>query len=514
MHFDFDLGDVRGWVTNPIFYAVTGSGILLMFALVWAAALTPRVRRGKRAASPKEPREKMSLENKLTFLVALIIAGISAQGMGKFFYDKLDFPLELVIGIGGVLELAAFTCALRARRNIRDPKIGKAGVDGIAVWVVTVLSGLFAAMEADELEVRLFRLAMPLLAAWLWERGMAIERRHAGGSTIHWRFTLERVLVWLRIAEPTGRTASEVDAHRRLTRVAKAAARVRALRTSGAAEWRVALAQGRLERATRAAVVHAGLAQDPERQRALLAQLGSLYNADELVNLTPTAPWQEFATPPKRTWFEVQGLPFEPITFGRPPVQVRAEVQESQVHEPVRPQVRELVQGPVCEPERRELEPGSANQSREPEPTPVREPAPEPEPEQVREPQQVREPREPNRRPVREPASAPPRTPKPRTTQKPGSRTPRTANLTDRAAKKNQEVRQVLNLIRERGSAAVTLDVVMSELGLKKTTAFHRLKEARELANQNANHANHANGEPANHTVAEPANLTDEAVNQ
>jgi hypothetical protein len=404
-------------------------------------------------------KKKMSLENKLTFIVAVIIAGVCAQGMGKFFYDKEDglgFPLELVIVVGGVLELTAFTCALRARRNIRDPEIGKAGVDGIAVWVVTALSGIFSAMEADKTPVQLFRLVMPLLAAWLWERGMSIERRKVrGGSTLNLRVTPERVLVWLRIAEPSGRTASEVDAHRRLTRVAKAAAKLRALRVSEAWDWRVAWAERRLERAMRSAVAHAGLAQDPARQQALIAQLGSIYNADALASLTPQAPWEGFTSLVQRTGFAVQGHRFTPVEFTSRP-QVRVEIEEP-VQEPVRDRSRGEVQGPVRSEVQAEVrgaddclvrEPGTAPEGEEP------------------------------ANQVREPAA-------PRTTPKHAkTRTTRTPNLPER---KTAEVQKVVNLIRELGYDNVTLDVVQARLGFKKTTAYNRLTDARELVNQGAN---------------------------
>jgi hypothetical protein len=128
------------------------------------------------------------------------------------------------------------------------------------------------------------------------------------------------VLVWLRIAEPSGRTASEVDAHRRLTRVAVAARRVGARQEAGAMAWRQEWAKRRLDRALRAATAHADLAVDPVRQRALLAQIGTLNNAAALTGLRVEAPWEEMArvaTPP-RTWFEVQGLPVVPVTYSPP----------------------------------------------------------------------------------------------------------------------------------------------------------------------------------------------------
>lgn len=68
---------------------------------------------------------------------------------------------------------------------------------------------------------------------------------------------------------------------------------------------------------------------------------------------------------------------------------------------------------------------------------------------------------------VREPA-------KPRT--KP---TPEPANLGDRAANKQNQIDQVLNLINELGYDAVKLGLVIERTGMTKTTAYHRLNDAR-----------------------------------
>jgi hypothetical protein len=65
-------------------------------------------------------------------------------------------------------------------------------------------------------------------------------------------------------------------------------------------------------------------------------------------------------------------------------------------------------------------------------------------------------------------------------------RTPRTPNLGDRAAKRTQQVQQVLNLITELGYDAVTLPVVQNRTGMSKTTAYHRLTEARAKWNEDA----------------------------
>ena len=87
--------------------------------------------------------------------------------------------------------------------------------------------------------------------------------------------------------------------------------------------------------------------------------------------------------------------------------------------------------------------------------------------------EQVHEPETPAVNPEPEPANRP-------------KRTSGTANLGDRAAKRTGQVQQVLNLIDELGYNTVTLAVVQNQTGMTKTTAHHRLKEARELWNQRA----------------------------
>ena len=102
----------------------------------------------------------------------------------------------------------------------------------------------------------------------------------------------------------------------------------------------------------------------------------------------------------------------------------------------------------------------------------VHEPAPAQVPELVHDPVQVQElapaATEP---PVREPA-------KPRTS-KANQAPAEPANLTDRAANKQNQIDQVLNLIDELGYDAVKLGLVIERTGMTKTTAYHRLNDAR-----------------------------------
>ncbi|MBF8190070.1 hypothetical protein ITP53_30950 [Nonomuraea sp. K274] len=234
------------------------------------------------------------IEDVLTIVAASIATGVSAQGMWRFSGDVLglDGPLRLLLF--AFIEVAIITSAVRARRNMRENF--SAGIDGIAVWALTCLTAVLSSMDARSLPEAMFRLAAPLVAAWLWERGMAIERhRIRGTGRINWRLTPERLLVRLGLAEVSDRTASEVDAHRRLTRVALAAKRAKALREGGASERKLRAALARLDKAMDQAVEHTGLAVDQARQEALLAQIAALYNTSALIDADPRVPWEPTA---------------------------------------------------------------------------------------------------------------------------------------------------------------------------------------------------------------------------
>ncbi|MEV0149142.1 MULTISPECIES: hypothetical protein [unclassified Nonomuraea] len=244
----------------------------------------------------------------LTYLAAGIATSVSMQGMWHFFEVVFPgLPVPLRVALFAFIEIGMLASAVRARRNMRDSAERaktdllvrpSAGIDGTAVWALTGLTAVLSSLEAASPPEFLFRLAAPLVAAWLWERGMAIERqRITGRSRIHWRITPERLFVRLGLAEATDRTASEVDAHRRLTKVALAAKRARALREAGAKPKKVAAALGKLDRALEKAVEHTALARDRKAQSALLDQLSTLYGGPRLLDLVGQAPWERLDHP-------------------------------------------------------------------------------------------------------------------------------------------------------------------------------------------------------------------------
>ncbi|MEU8362290.1 hypothetical protein AB0C27_40360 [Nonomuraea sp. NPDC048882] len=244
----------------------------------------------------------------LTYAAAAIATGVSMQGMWHFFEVVFPgLPVPLRIALFAFIEIGMLASAVRARHNMRDsaerakadPFVRpSAGVDGTAVWALTALTAVLSSLEAASMPEFIFRLAAPLVAAWLWERGMAIERQRITGRTrINWRITPERILVRLGLAEANDRTTSEVDAHRRLTRVALAAKKAKALRDGGAKPTSLARALARLDKAMDKAVEHTALSRDRVVQAALLDQVSTLYGAPRLLDLTGQAPWEHLDHP-------------------------------------------------------------------------------------------------------------------------------------------------------------------------------------------------------------------------
>jgi hypothetical protein len=277
--------------------AVAAVAAVVVLAVVAAGGRAVRVLvRGRQA------------EDVLTLVAASVATTVVMNGMWRFAGNVLHFSGAERDTMFAFLELAMLTEAFRARRNIREsaaraeqarqrgdqPEPVTAGVDGAAVWALSALSAVLSSLDASSAAEAVARLTAPLVAAWLWERGLSLYRRQLTGSrTIHWRLTAERVLVRVGLAEPTGRATSEVAAQRRLTQLALAAKRARMLRESGAASWRQRWAGRRLDVALARAVEHADLASDAGRQDALLAQMGALHGAAGLARLSPPAPWHD-----------------------------------------------------------------------------------------------------------------------------------------------------------------------------------------------------------------------------
>lgn len=188
------------------------------------------------AAGPAK-RKGRWFQNLITIVVALIATAAASTGMWAYFRDVLHITNPyLLVGVFAVFELSLFVSALRARRaRIDDPDEGKAGVDGYAVWVLATTSGVLAALDESTWAARCGRLALPLLAAWMFERATSAERddKRSRGSDgarrrrkrINWRISPDRIMVAVGLADATDRAVEDVDRSRTIARLSTLAYR-------------------------------------------------------------------------------------------------------------------------------------------------------------------------------------------------------------------------------------------------------------------------------------------------
>lgn len=275
-------------------WAAAGAAVLAAAGLAVIVLAGARRTRPARTARPDRGRR---LETVLTVGAAGIATGVSSSGMWRVFGDALHMSGPARVAVFGFVELAVAVSAIRARRAVRET--GSTGVDGAAVWVLAGLSAALSALDADSGAAVLLRLAAPLVAAWLWERGLAPDRRQLQvrrrRGPVAWRVTRERVLVWLRLAEPAERAVAEVHRARKIARLTRAAWRYHSLTAAGASSWRVRRAAAVLRRHTLAGVEHLALGEDAGARDAVRRSLATLYQVIDgtapggLADLTPWA---------------------------------------------------------------------------------------------------------------------------------------------------------------------------------------------------------------------------------
>lgn len=254
---------------------VTGLALLALVGLLLLTANRMRKMTSHRAT--------LLVANLLTVVAAGLATAVSASGMWKFFTDILgDSPLRYAFL--WFIEVALFASALLARaRLLRDPANASTGVDGIAVWVFASLTASLSASDSDSLREVALRLAAPLVAAWMWERALAAERNARTGTTtrrIHWTLTLERVFVWLHLAEAQGRDVTEIDRVRRRARLGRARLNLYLLQGKKTSARRLRRAHNKVIRRAMQAAEHAGLADIPDaatEREAIQMYMATIY---------------------------------------------------------------------------------------------------------------------------------------------------------------------------------------------------------------------------------------------
>jgi hypothetical protein len=218
------------------------------------------------------------LADTLTVLIAMATTVYAGSGNWKFLATAMHYGTDLCVVLVCALEGAVVVEGLRSRKNI--VVTGKAGADGVGLWVLAGLSSLLASSASGSLQESLGRLAVPLVAAWLWERLLAPQRRERENlrppAQIKWRITPERILVWLRLADATDMDVSSVDAGRRVSRYLRATDRA-------ARKWRRPWSpEARADRARMRLTQHALMHGDPT---AVHEQLADSAFADALRRL-------------------------------------------------------------------------------------------------------------------------------------------------------------------------------------------------------------------------------------
>ena len=290
---------------NPTLWAAAAAAVFLLLAVA-LIALAVRHRR--------QPSRTGALDKALTFFAAAVATGVVGTGMWAFFRDTLHVDNPWLRGLlFAFFELAMLAEALRsrsfrlaraAREEVNPPKPGEPrpfDIDGLAVLVLAFLSGALAATHEPTWGGKGLRVAAPLVAAWLWERGLAGElrqfTRRPSGRPNPIKTAWERTLVAAGLADPTDRTVSERAAARILDRLARARWRVHTLEAAGANRVSVGYARWVLRRRFLAAFNRLDLAGNPALRQDLQRRVAVLAGGEAGIDPVAVTHLQVWAPP-------------------------------------------------------------------------------------------------------------------------------------------------------------------------------------------------------------------------
>ncbi|MEV1008380.1 hypothetical protein [Streptomyces sp. NPDC049881] len=213
-----------------------------------------------------------------------------------------DFVTGLALIALGLLEGTIIACGLRARANVMEG--GGAGIDGVALWFAVSASATVSATEAalaapqgtptgEQFVIVLIRLIAPVTAGWLWERGLAPERRTARTDN-----SLGVVAICLsRLRASLLSRVGNADAGELRRRRATARAARLADRLSGADEHRLSTWQRWTLDRLRQAIRASGAAHHPVERRYLLNDIAATRNAFALTRIQLPTPWGALSSP-------------------------------------------------------------------------------------------------------------------------------------------------------------------------------------------------------------------------
>jgi hypothetical protein len=302
--------------------------------------------RRERKVQAKKVKTGSLVQNLLTGVATAVAMAASSTGMWKLFGDVLHIDnLWVRASLFAVFEIALLSSALRARAYRID--FGTSSIDDKAVWAIAATTGVLASLDEVTLAGRAIRIALPLVAAFLFERLITTERRKkeevqdgTAKQRINWRISPHRIMVALGLADSTERNVADVDLTRRMAKLATKAHR--AHRGKG---WQQSWAESRFQKALARADERYGMSSNPRAVDMFRASL-ALRNA-AMVATSPDAvetasPWaratvreqRELAGPNRRTSSASNQAP-----------RVTENVREPRPHNPRRD--REVVRTPT-----------------------------------------------------------------------------------------------------------------------------------------------------------------------
>lgn len=301
--------------------------VTVLAALAWLAGhrTRPRPDAAGEAAGPGATgaslRRWRATSTFLTVVAAAIATATAVNGMWHVFGDALGLDGPARVVLVGFLEIALMTSAIRSRVAILEHR--PAGGDAAAVWVLALASAGLSAADADTPLARALRFIVPLVAAWMWDRTLAADRRRAHQTrgdqpqtdteSIAWRWTPRRLAVAAGLADPTRRESTDIDHARRLARLTRARIRLavltqplpRGLNTLTLRPIRRAIAAARLQRHALGAVEHLHLGTDPTITATITTTVAAVVGLAEatepgILRATATNPWRVPAVPATR----------------------------------------------------------------------------------------------------------------------------------------------------------------------------------------------------------------------
>ncbi|BBG20745.1 hypothetical protein RVR_P2105 (plasmid) [Actinacidiphila reveromycinica] len=259
------------------------AGALGVAVVVWL--LQRRVSRALKGWTPA-PAQRAGIAG------ILLATGLEADTAWRFAGNRLGIshPLErgLLFLVG---ETVLFTFALMARANLLNEEKRRAGAPGILVWVICGALAVPAISESGSVAAAWVRVLFgPVAAALLWHFLMGIELRSSlpsaqsmGTFSVLMRHLRERALSRFGVIE-ADRTAVDMARDRAVVRAAILSERYQT--ASGRR-------QARLLRRLRKALRTAGVAGDPGRREALLAEIATSRFAKDLGTTPVDSPWAD-----------------------------------------------------------------------------------------------------------------------------------------------------------------------------------------------------------------------------